>query len=105
MRRAVLTGGAGFVGSHIAERLLANDIDVVCVDNFLTGSAENVAHLQRYEGFRLLEADVSDYISIPGPIDYVLHFASPAAPIDYAEFPIETLKSGSLGTLHTLGLA
>jgi nucleotide sugar dehydrogenase len=104
-RRAVLTGGAGFVGSHIAERLLANDIDVVCLDNFVTGSADNVAHLHGREGFRLIEADVSDYISIPGPVDYVLHFASPASPIDYAELPIETMKAGSLGTLHTLDLA
>ena len=104
-QRAVLTGGAGFVGSHLAECLLAHDIDVICVDNFVTGSAENVAHLQRREGFRLIEADVSDYISIPGPVDYVLHFASPASPIDYAEIPIETMKAGSLGTLHTLDLA
>jgi nucleotide sugar dehydrogenase len=104
-RRAVLTGGAGFVGSHLAERLLAHGVDVICLDNFVTGAAENVAHLRRREGFRLLELDVSDYISIPGPVDYVLHFASPASPVDYAELPIETLKAGSLGTLHTLGLA
>src|SRR6476620_3876709 len=104
-RRAVLTGGAGFVGSHLAERLLAHDIDVICLDNFVTGANENVAHLQGREGFRLVNADVSDYISIPGPVDYVLHFASPASPVDYAELPIETMKAGSLGTLHTLGLA
>ena len=104
-RRAVLTGGAGFVGSHLAERLLAHDVDVVCLDNFATGSPDNVAHLQGCKGFRLIEADVSDYISIPGPVDYVLHFASPASPVDYAELPIETMKAGSLGTLHTLGLA
>jgi UDPglucose 6-dehydrogenase len=104
-RRAVLTGGAGFVGSHLAERLLEHDVDVICVDNFVTGAAENVAHLRGREGFRLLKLDVSDYISIPGPVDYVLHFASPASPVDYAELPIETLKAGSLGTLHTLGLA
>src|SRR5829696_9048247 len=104
-RRAVLTGGAGFVGSHLAERLLAHDVDVICLDNFVTGSPENVAHLQGREGFRLIEADVSEYISIPGPVDYVLHFASPAAPVDYAELPSETMKAGSLGTLHTLGLA
>jgi UDPglucose 6-dehydrogenase len=104
-RRAVLTGGAGFVGSHLAERLLAHGVDVVCLDNFVTGSAENVAHLQGREGFRLIEADVNDYISVPGPVDYVLHFASPASPVDYAELPIETMKAGSLGTLHTLGLA
>ncbi|QZA11804.1 nucleotide sugar dehydrogenase [Mycolicibacterium holsaticum DSM 44478 = JCM 12374] len=104
-RRAVLTGGAGFVGSHLAERLLACDIDVVCLDNFVTGTSENVAHLQGHDGFRLMKVDVSDFISIPGPVDYVLHFASPASPADYAEFPVETLKAGSLGTLHTLGLA
>lgn len=104
-QRAVLTGGAGFVGSHIAERLLARGIDVVCLDNFVTGSADNVAHLQGQDGFRLIKVDVSDYISIPGPVDYVLHFASPASPVDYAELPIQTLKVGSLGTLHTLGLA
>ncbi len=104
-RRAVLTGGAGFIGSHLAERLLDHDIDVICLDNFVTGAAENVAHLQGREGFRLVNVDVSDFISIPGPVDYVLHFASPASPVDYAEFPIQTLKAGSLGTLHTLGLA
>ncbi|MCU1698681.1 MAG: rfbB [Mycobacterium sp.] len=104
-RHAVVTGGAGFVGSHLAERLLARDVDVTCLDNFVTGSADNVAHLEGRKGFRLIEADVSDYISIPGPVDYVLNFASPASPIDYAELPIETMKAGSLGTLHTLGLA
>lgn len=104
-RRAVITGGAGFVGSHLAERLLTHDIDVVCVDNFVTGTPENVAHLQRHDGFRLIEIDVSDQLSIPGRVDYVLHFASPASPVDYAEFPIETMKAGSLGTLHTLELA
>jgi nucleotide sugar dehydrogenase len=104
-RRAVLTGGAGFVGSHLAERLLEHDIDVVCLDNFVTGAPENVAHLQGRDGFRLLKVDVSDYISVPGPVDYVLHFASPASPVDYAELPIQTMKAGSVGTLHTLGLA
>lgn len=104
-RRAVLTGGAGFVGSHVAERLLARDVDVVCFDNFVTGSADNVAHLQGHDGFRLIKQDVTDYISVPGPVDYVLHFASPASPVDYAELPIQTMKVGSLGTLHTLGLA
>jgi UDPglucose 6-dehydrogenase len=104
-QRAVLTGGAGFVGSHLAERLLDHDIDVICLDNFVTGAAENVAYLEGREGFRLIKVDVSDYISIPGPVDYVLHFASPASPVDYAELPIQTMKAGSLGTLHTLGLA
>lgn len=104
-QRAVVTGGAGFVGSHLAERLLERDVDVICLDNFVTGSAHNVAHLQGCKGFELIEADVSEYISIPGPVDYVLNFASPASPVDYAELPIETMKAGSLGTLHTLGLA
>jgi UDPglucose 6-dehydrogenase len=102
---AVLTGGAGFLGSHLAEQLLAQDVDVTCLDNFSTGSAENVAHLQGHNGFRLIKLDVSNYISIPGPVDYVLHFASPASPIDYAELPIQTMKVGSLGTHNTLGLA
>lgn len=104
-KRAVLTGGAGFVGSHLAERLLAENIDVICLDNFVTGSADNVLHLLDHDGFRLIKVDVNDYVSIPGPVDYVLHFASPASPIDYAELPIQTMKTGSLGTLHTLGLA
>jgi nucleotide sugar dehydrogenase len=84
---------------------LDHDVDVMCLDNFVTGSAQNVAHLQGRDGFRLIKADVSDYISVPGPVDYVLHFASPASPVDYAELPIQTMKAGSLGTLHTLGLA
>ena len=104
-KRAVVTGGAGFLGSHLVERLLDADIDVVCLDNFLTGRPENLAHLQGHEGFRLQRADVTNYVSVPGPVDYVLHFASPASPVDYAELPIQTLKVGSLGTLHTLGLA
>lgn len=104
-RRAVISGGAGFLGSHLAERLLDDGLDVVCLDNFLTGCAENVAHLQGRQGFRLIETDVTDYISVSGPVDYVLHLASPASPVDYAEHPLETLKAGSLGTLHTLGLA
>jgi nucleoside-diphosphate-sugar epimerase len=104
-QRAVLTGGAGFVGSHLAEQLLGRNVDVICVDNFVTGSTANVAHLEGRNGFELIEADVSEYISISGPVDYVLHFASPASPVDYAELPIETMKAGSLGTLHTLGLA
>jgi UDPglucose 6-dehydrogenase len=104
-RRAVLTGGAGFVGSHLAEKLLNHDIDVVCIDNFATGVPDNVSHLQGRDGFRLIKLDVSDYISVPGPVDFVLHFASPASPVDYAELSIQTMKAGSLGTLHTLGLA
>jgi nucleotide sugar dehydrogenase len=102
---AVLTGGAGFLGSHLAERLLNQDVDVTVLDNFSTGSPDNVAHLLGRNGFRLVELDVTNYISVPGPVDYVLHFASPASPVDYAELPIQTMKVGSLGTLNTLGLA
>ncbi|MCW2739726.1 MAG: UDP-glucuronate decarboxylase [Blastococcus sp.] len=105
IRRAVVTGGAGFLGSHLCEHLLDRGVEVVCLDNFLTGSPENVLHLQGRPGFRLLRCDVTDYVHVPGPVDLVLHFASPASPLDYLKMPIETLKVGSLGTLHTLGLA
>ena len=105
IRRAVVTGGAGFLGSHLCERLLDHEVEVVCLDNFLTGSPENVLHLMEHPGFRLLRCDVTDYVHVPGPVDLVLHFASPASPLDYLRMPIETLKVGSLGTLHTLGLA
>ncbi|GAB3354411.1 UDP-glucuronic acid decarboxylase family protein [Modestobacter lapidis] len=105
VRRAVVTGGAGFLGSHLCEQLLARDVEVVCLDNFLTGSPENVLHLMEHPGFRLVRCDVTDYVHVPGPVDLVLHFASPASPLDYLRMPIETLKVGSLGTLHTLGLA
>jgi UDPglucose 6-dehydrogenase len=102
---AVITGGAGFLGSHLAERMLDADIDVICLDNLSTGSSDNVQHLYGRDGFRLLRADVTEHIVVPGPVDYVLHFASPASPVDYAEIPVETLKAGSIGTLHSLGLA
>jgi dTDP-glucose 4,6-dehydratase len=104
-RRAVVTGGAGFLGSHLCERLLVDGYEVLCLDNFLTGTPVNVAHLLELGPFRLVRADVTDYIHVGGPVDAVLHFASPASPIDYLQLPIETLKVGSLGTLHTLGLA
>jgi len=104
-QRAVITGGAGFLGSHLCERLLADGLDVVCLDNFVTGTPHNVAHLLEHEGFRLVRTDVTDYVHVVGAVDYVLHFASPASPIDYLQLPIETLKVGSIGTLHTLGLA
>jgi dTDP-glucose 4,6-dehydratase len=103
--RAVVTGGAGFLGSHLCEHLLDRGVEVVCLDNFLTGSPENVLHLMERPGFRLVRCDVTDYVHVPGPVDLVLHFASPASPLDYLKMPIETLKVGSLGTLHTLGLA
>jgi dTDP-glucose 4,6-dehydratase len=105
MGRTVVTGGAGFLGSHLCERLLDDGEDVICLDNFLTGRAANVEHLQGHERFRLVRADVTDFVHVTGPVDNVLHFASPASPIDYLQLPIETLKVGSIGTLHTLGLA
>ncbi|HVT57667.1 MAG TPA: UDP-glucuronic acid decarboxylase family protein [Thermoanaerobaculia bacterium] len=105
MSRAVITGGAGFLGSHLCERLLAEGHEVVCVDNLLTGSMANIAHLLERPDFHYLRHDVTLPFEIPGPVDYVLHFASPASPIDYLELPIQTLKVGSLGTHNTLGMA
>ena len=105
IRRAVVTGGAGFLGSHLCEHLLDRGVEVVCLDNFLTGSPQNVVHLMEHPGFRLIRCDITDFVHVPGPVDVVLHFASPASPLDYLKMPIETLKVGSLGTLHTLGLA
>jgi dTDP-glucose 4,6-dehydratase len=105
MTRVVVTGGAGFLGSHLCERLLVDGCEVVALDNFLTGTPANVARLTDNDRFRLLRADITDYIHVPGPVDAVLHFASPASPIDYLLLPIETLKVGSIGTLHALGLA
>jgi dTDP-glucose 4,6-dehydratase len=105
MKRAVITGGAGFLGSHLCERLLAEGCRVVCVDNLITGKRANVAHLADDDRFEFVEHDVSLPFQIAGDVDYVLHFASPASPIDYLELPIQTLKVGSLGTHNTLGLA
>src|SRR5206468_13059387 len=95
--RAVVTGGAGFLGSHICERLLGDGWDVVCIDNFLTGSPVNVAHLVSNPRFRMIRADVTDYVHVAGAVDVVYHFASPASPIDYLLLPIETMKVGSGG--------
>jgi dTDP-glucose 4,6-dehydratase len=103
--RAVVTGGAGFLGSHLCERLLRDGYEVVCLDNFLTGSAETVAHLIGNPDFSLVRVDVTEYIHVTGRVDVVLHFASPASPVDYLQLPIQTMKVGSLGTLHSLGLA
>lgn len=103
--RAVVTGGAGFLGSHLCERLLDEGAEVLCLDNFLTGTPANVEHLLGDERFRLLRRDVTEYLHVPGPVDLILHFASPASPIDYLHLPIETMKVGSIGTLHALGLA
>lgn len=105
MPRTVITGGAGFLGSHLCEHLLDLGHEVLCLDNFLTGGPHNVEHLLPNPMFRLIRADVTDFVHVPGEVDYVLHFASPASPIDYLKLPLETLKVGSLGTLHALGLA
>ena len=105
MPRTLITGGAGFIGSHLCDRFLAEGHEVICVDNFLTGSPDNVAHLIGHDRFRLIELDVTNYIYVEGPLDYVLHFASPASPVDYLKYPIQTLKVGALGTHKALGLA
>src|SRR5215213_5453767 len=91
IRRAVVTGGAGFLGSHLCEHLLDRGVEVVCLDNFLTGSPGNVVHLMEHPGFRLIRCDITDFVHVPGPVDVVLHFASPASPLDYLKMPIETL--------------
>jgi dTDP-glucose 4,6-dehydratase len=104
-QRAVVTGGAGFLGSHLCERLLAEGTRVVCLDNFLTGEPDNVGHLLPDGRFQMVPCDVSEFIHVPGEVDLVLHFASPASPTDYLKYPIDTLRVGSLGTLHALGLA
>ena len=101
----LITGGAGFIGCHLCEKLLANDYKVVCLDNFITGNLENVKPQLKDKNFRLIVHNVSNYIDIPGKIDYVLHCASLASPKDYLDFPIATLKVGSLGTHNALGLA
>ena len=105
MIRTVVTGGAGFLGSHLCEQLLDDGHEVIALDNFLTGSAANVEHLLEHDAFRLIKCDITEYIHVPGPVDQILHFASPASPIDYLLLPIETMKVGSIGTLHALGLA
>ena len=105
MARILVTGGAGFIGSHLCERLLDEGNDVICIDNFLTGTPDNVAHLLPNPRFLLIQQDVTNFVYVKGPLDAILHFASPASPIDYLELPIPTLKVGSLGTHKTLGHA
>ncbi len=103
--RILVTGGAGFLGSHLTDRLLAEGHEVIGMDNFLTGSPDNIAHLVGHPGYSFVQHDVTNFIYVAGPLDAVLHFASPASPIDYLEKPIQTLKVGSLGTHKALGLA
>ncbi|HEV7932242.1 MAG TPA: UDP-glucuronic acid decarboxylase family protein [Actinomadura sp.] len=103
--RAVVTGGAGFLGSHLCERLLRRGVSVICMDNFLTGTPANVAHLMGRPAFRVVECDLTRFVHVPGEVDLVLHLASAASPVDYLKLPVETLKVGGLGTLHALGLA
>src|SRR5881396_3599071 len=102
---SVVTGGAGFLGSHLVDLLLERDHKVIALDNLVTGSVDNVAHLAGHQNFRFIQQDVTEFIFLDGPVDYVWHFASPASPIDYLDLPIQTLKVGSLGTHKTLGLA
>ena len=104
MARILITGGAGFIGSHLCDRFLAEGDEVICLDNLLTGSVDNIAHISDPK-FRFLKYDVTNYLYVDGPLDAILHFASPASPVDYLELPIQTLKVGSLGTHKALGLA
>ena len=105
MARAVVTGGAGFLGFHLCDRLLRRGYEVVCVDNLATGAQGNVDHLSLSPGFALMRRDVSEHLDVDGPVDAVLHLASPASPPDYTRMPVQTLKAGSLGTHNALGLA
>ena len=104
-KRVLVTGGAGFLGSHLCDRFLNEGWDVVCMDNLITGSADNISHLIGSPGFEFIKHDVTNFIHVSGHLDLILHFASPASPIDYLEMPIQTLKVGSLGTHKALGLA
>ena len=104
-QRALVTGGAGFLGSHLCGRLLGEGIDVVCMDNLITGSLENIEDYFGRDGFTFVHHDVTNFIHVPGRLDFILHFASPASPIDYLKLPIQTLKVGSLGTHKAIGLA
>lgn len=104
-KRIVITGGAGFLGSHLCDRFINDGMEVVCVDNLLTGNLENISHLFGNDKFHFIKHDVTNYVFVPGKVDYILHFASPASPIDYLKLPIQTLKVGSLGTHKALGLA
>ncbi|MDD4202301.1 MAG: SDR family oxidoreductase [Candidatus Omnitrophica bacterium] len=104
-KRILITGGAGFIGSHLCDRFIENGCKVICMDNLLTGSKNNIKHLLKNKKFSFEKHDVTKYITIKGKLDYVVHFASPASPKDYLEYPIKTLKVGSLGTHNALGIA
>jgi len=104
MPRSLVTGGAGFIGSHLCEFLLDRGHEVICIDNLLTGTTDNIAHIKS-DKFTFLKYNVTNYLFVNGPLDYVFHLASPASPIDYLELPIQTLKVGALGTLNAIGLA
>ncbi|MCW8310395.1 MULTISPECIES: UDP-glucuronic acid decarboxylase family protein [Sphingobacterium] len=104
-KRILITGAAGFLGSHLCDRFIAEDYEVIGMDNLITGDLQNIAHLFKLENFDFYHHDVSKFVHIPGPLDYILHFASPASPVDYLKIPIQTLKVGSLGTHNLLGLA
>lgn len=104
-KKVLITGGAGFLGSHLCDRFVNEDYHVIAMDNLLTGSLDNIAHLMKKENFEYYHSDVSKFVHIPGELHYILHFASPASPIDYLKMPIQTLKVGSLGTHNLLGLA
>lgn len=104
-KTVLITGGAGFLGSHLCDWFMARDFRVIAMDNLITGSKENIGHLLKDKNFVFIKHNVSQYIDIKGPVDYILHFASPASPVDYLNYPIQTLKVGSLGTHNALGVA
>lgn len=104
-KRILITGAAGFLGSHLCDRFIGEDFDVLAMDNLITGDLKNIEHLFKLPNFNFFEHDVSNFVHVSGKLDYILHFASPASPIDYLKIPIQTLKVGSLGTHHLLGLA
>jgi dTDP-glucose 4,6-dehydratase len=105
MKKVLITGGAGFIGSHLCDLFIDKGYRVICMDNLITGKLANIKHLAKDKGFKFVKHDVTKYIDVKGRVDYILHFASPASPIDYLKYPIQTLKVGSLGTHNALGLA